>query len=318
MAKVDVIIPTYNGMPYLQQAVQSVLAQSFKDLRLYVIDDDSPDRKPTDKYLASVKDSRLTYIKRPHQGRSQTRNHGIKISKSPYIAFLDADDVWRPDKLAKQVEALEANESLGMVYGLCKLVDQGSHETGELTYNKSGNLFRYLLTGNNISGSASMVLIRRKVLEEVGGFRKDFSMAEDWELWLRIAKKYRIHCVHDFLADIRTDAITVHKKFLEKAKGLDYAFPLIVKEFNLSFFERAKLAKACYSQACLLYLDGGDRQAARHAMFKLFGYNPLAIFTSGKRMYFAYARLLIGSSWIRGLRRRLSSNYRSREAAKHD
>jgi hypothetical protein len=231
---------------------------------------------------------------------------------------LDADDVWRPDKLTKQLEALEASKDTGMVYGLCRMVNQDNQETGQLTHSKSGNLFNYLLTGNNISGSASMVLVRREVLNDVGGFRGDLSMAEDWELWLRIAKKYRINCVHDFLADIRTDATTVHKKFLEKAKGLDYAFPLIVKEFNLNFFERAKLAKACYSQACLLYLDGGDRHAARHAMFKLFGYNPLAIFTSGKRMYFAYVRLLIGSSWVRGLRRRLSSNYRSREAAKHD
>lgn len=284
--RVDVVIPTYNGLPYLKEAVTSVLDQTYKDWRLFVIDDGSPDKGATEKYFKTVKDPRITYIKRRNQGRSATRNYGISIGDSPCIAFLDADDIWYPNKLQKQLELLENKPKVGMVYGLCKVIDEHGHESGAINDLQSGDLFRYLLGGNNISGSASIVMIRREVFDKVGLFREDFSMAEDWEMWLRIARSYDIDYVPEYLAAYRVFEAGSRPKFLEKAQGLDYALPIMIEEFKLNRFEKARLAKACLGQACSLYLDGGDRKVGRRAFFKMLKYNPFAWFLLNRRLKF--------------------------------
>lgn len=200
---VDVIIPTYNGLPHLKEAVDSVLNQTYKNFCLYVIDDGSTDRGATEKYIKGLKDRRVKYYKKPNGGQATARNFGIARSSSPYLAFLDADDLWRKDKLEKQLAVFRKKPSVGLVYGLHKLIDADGNVFGDVTYQKRGHLFKYLLSANWISGSGSMVLIKREVFERVGVFREDFLIGEDWEMWLRIARDYEIDYVPEFLADLR-------------------------------------------------------------------------------------------------------------------
>jgi glycosyltransferase involved in cell wall biosynthesis len=310
---IDVIIPTYNGMPFLKQAVDSVLDQTHKDFILYIVDDASDDRNATKEYVKSLKDSRVNYLAKKHEGRSAARNYGIRVSKSTFIALLDADDTWHKAKLEKQIALISKDASIGMVYGLCDIIDEHNNKVGEITYQKRGWLFRYLLSGNRVSGGASMVLVRREVFEKVGIFSEDMSMAEDWELWLRIANKYRIDFVPEFLASYRVTNLGENPKYLDKARGLNHALDAMIEEFKLDFFDRARLGAACMSQACSLYLDGGDRRAAKRAFFKMLKYNPLAPFTSGRSYWFVYARVLFGNNLLRLARRRLSASYRARE-----
>jgi len=315
---VDVIIPTYNSMPYLKEAIESVIKQTHHNWLLYVVDDGSTDNGATAEYVKGIADHRVTYIKNPKKGRSAARNYGLKRSKSPYVAFLDSDDIWYPAKLQKQLALLTEDKQLGMVYGLCKVIDETGRITSKIADNKRGDLFKYLLSGNNISGSASIVMLRREVFEEIGAFREDFAMAEDWELWLRVARSYTIDYVPEFLAAYRVGAASSRPKFLEKARGLDYALPIMIDEFELGPLNRARLASACLGQACSLYLDGNDRQSARQAFIRMLSYNPLAWLTPNRHRLFVYLRLLLGNPVLRFLRYRFSKQYRARETGKYD
>ncbi len=310
---VDVIIPTYNGLPYLKATVESVLAQTHKDLILYVIDDGSTDNGATERYIKSIKDPRVKYFRKENGGQSTARNYGIKISKSPFVALVDADDLWYPQKLEKQLERFRKNPKAGMVYGFHKLIDDDENKFAEVMYGRTGHLFNYLLRGNKISGSGSMVLVRREVFDKVGLFHEDFLVAEDWEMWLRIAKDYEIDCVPEFLASLRVLSNGMQQNYMKMAKGLEYMLPIMVKEFKLNPYQRALVGKMCLKEASLLYFNSGERKLARRAFLRALTYNPFTYFTLDRKWFFVYLRILIGAEWIRSIRRLLSRSYRTRE-----
>lgn len=130
---------------------------------------------------------------------------------------------------------------------------------------------------------------------------------------VRVARNYQIDYVPEFLAAYRIGAASSRPKFLEKARGLEYALPIMIDEFKLGPLNRARLGTACLSQACSLYLDGGDRHLARRAFFRMLSYNPLAWITLSRYRLFTYLRILLGNSWLRSLRRRFSKKYRLKE-----
>jgi glycosyltransferase involved in cell wall biosynthesis len=314
LAAVDVIIPTYNGMPYLREAIESVLAQTYENLKLYVIDDGSTDNGATEKYLQEVKDSRVSYHKKTNGGQATARNLGIKISKSPFITFLDADDVWRPDKLQRQMDVFHKKPDLGMVYGMHKLIDASGKEIGRVTYKKRGDLFNYLLRGNRVSGSGSMVMARRKVFNDIGSFREDFLIGEDWEMWLRIADKYEIDYVDDFIADLRVLDAGMQQNHLRMAAGLEYMFPVIEEEFKLDASQRKDLTVGCFLPSIPMYYNGGDRASAKRMFLTVLKSRPLALITFNHKLLSIYLRLIVAPNWLRRIRRSLSYSYRKREA----
>jgi len=309
---IDVIIPTYNGLPYLREAVKSVLSQTHKNFLIYIIDDGSTDNGQTEKYVKSLNDKRVRFFQKKNGGQATARNYGIKVSGSPFVTFLDSDDIWHTDKLQKQVGYLQKHPQYGMVYGYHTLVNEKSEIVGRVNYNQEGRLYNYLLSGNKISGSASMVMIRRDVLDDVGSFREDFLIGEDWEMWLRVAKKYQIGCVHRYLAELRVLPEGMQKDYLKMAQGLDYMLPMMLKEFKPGPVGRAKLRGACLYDASIYYFLGGDRTKARSTFLKVMIYNPSRI-KIRKDLMFIYVRTLFGSETARKLRRTLSPSYRRRE-----
>jgi len=314
---VDVIIPTYNGLPYLKQTIDSVLTQTYDNLHVYVIDDGSTDNSATKKYVESITDPRLHYAHKANGGQATARNYGIRISSSPFVTFVDSDDIWYPNKLEEQLACFNHKPLAGMVYGYSRLIDASGNPNkarATVAYDKRGYLFKYLLKGNKISGSASMAMVRREVFDKIGLFKEDFLIGEDWEMWLRIARSYEIDYVPKFLVGIRILDTGMQQNHLKIARGLDYMLPILIEEFRLGPLDKAIIGTTCLSQACVLYFKGGDRKAARTTFFAMLRYNPLAMFSMGREDWLICLRIVFGNNWLRSVRRKLSTNYRQREA----
>jgi glycosyltransferase involved in cell wall biosynthesis len=201
MPEVSVIIPCYNHGHYLGHALHSVLAQIYTDWEAIVVDDGSTD--DTAAVAASITDPRIRYIYQEHQGLSAARNTGIGEAQGEYLGFLDADDEWEPEFLARCVGVLQQDDSLGFVYTRAVLVDlQGTYYPQlEGQALAPQEFLQQLEKGGFFPVHA--VLVRREVLAAIGRFDTDLTSVEDWDLWLRISKHYRVRSIDEPLARYR-------------------------------------------------------------------------------------------------------------------
>lgn len=188
MPAISVILPVYNGEKTLRATIDSVLQQTFADFELIVINDGSQDG--TLEVLATIQDSRIQVFSYSNSGVSISRNRGILEAKGEYIAFIDADDLWTPDKLAAQFNALQANPQAAVAYSWTDWVDlEGNFLRSGSHICLSGQVFEHLLMKDFVE-SGSNPLIRREALAAIGEFDPTVSPAEDWDLWLRLAARY--------------------------------------------------------------------------------------------------------------------------------
>lgn len=207
-ATVDVVIPVFNGERYVQEAIQSVQQQSFPAARIIIADDGSTDR--TVEIVTSLQqaDCRIILLKLPHAGVSAARNAGIAASSSCYIAFLDADDIWVPEKLALQLAVFEAEgEEVGFVHSSYFLINEAGETVPGLQVfppRLRGNIFKpLLLEGYVLSGSASSVVVRRGILDKAGYFDERLFHGEDWDLWTRLAHISQVAFTPEAVVGIR-------------------------------------------------------------------------------------------------------------------
>jgi len=187
---VSVIIPTYNAGLYVVEAVESVLAQTWQDIEIIVVDDGSTD--DTRHALAPYLD-RLTYVYQENCGRSAARNQGIARANGLYVAFLDADDTWYPDKIERQVNGLRQYNAR-WAYCCCHLIDQSGRPLNSTFWPDS---FGCGVSGvsqisdrvfsQSLEISTSTVLVERELLNEMGGFDESFPSSEDTDLWARLS-----------------------------------------------------------------------------------------------------------------------------------
>ena len=219
----SVIIPTHNRKSFLKIALESVLAQSFKDFELIIVDDGSTDK--TKELVKSYKDRRIKYIYQENKGPSSARNTGIKASRGKFICFLDSDDRLRPEKLALTKEYIRKNPN-------CKIF-----HTEELWYRNAkylpqkkehkkpeGQVFKNSLKICSISPSTACV--NREVFKKTGLFDEDFPVCEDYEFWLRACLNYPVKLI-PFHLTIKEGG---HKDQRSQNKGLDkYRFLAIYK-----------------------------------------------------------------------------------------
>lgn len=184
---VSVVIPTYNRSRLVLEAADSVLAQSYRPLELIVVDDGSTDA--TGAALAGRPEART--LRQAHSGMpGQVRNAGARLARGEFLAFLDSDDLWLPQKLALQVAAAAAT---GAVISHTRerwlrggrVISQRAQR-----HRRRGDLFLDSLRKCVIGPST--VLLRRAAFEQAGGFREDLEIAEDYELWLRLTARYRV------------------------------------------------------------------------------------------------------------------------------
>jgi glycosyltransferase involved in cell wall biosynthesis len=198
---VTAIVPAHNGERFLRKAIESALAQTFKDLEVVVADDGSSDSSAeiVESYGRPVRLLRVRY------GNTQaTRNAAIAASDSELIGLLDQDDAWWPRKIERQIACLDADRNLGLCCTDTRGVDPDGREIPEghnplqVPSDWIDGLGR-LLTVNIMA--ASSVLVRRSALSRVGPFDPEFHLAGDWDLWLRIAEAYPVAAVPEVLID---------------------------------------------------------------------------------------------------------------------
>lgn len=181
---VSVIIPTHNRLDLLKNAVQSVLAQTFQDVEIIIINDASTDG--THPYLAQLIETnpRIQAINNPQSlGGSKSRNVGIQVSTGKWVAFLDDDDTWEPEKLAVQLAALYANPQAVA----CSASYQVNYPGGvKKIINTPGDIFPHELLKANVLGGASVCICASEVLKKIGGFDDKLRSAQDWDLWIKL------------------------------------------------------------------------------------------------------------------------------------
>lgn len=197
MPKVSVIIPTHDRAEYLRGAIASVLQQTFQDFELIVVDDASAESNL--EVVRSFHDERIKFIQHEIQkGGSAARNTGIGSSKCDYIAFLDDDDEWFPDKLGRQMALLLASPpEVGCIYTGYVTVDRSTGETkAQQIPQKRGDLSCDLLSENCLGGT-SCVLLKRECLDKVGLFDEKLPSFQDYDLWIRISKKFHFDYIRE-------------------------------------------------------------------------------------------------------------------------
>ena len=198
----SVVIPAYNAARTVGAAVDSVLTQTAGELELIVVNDGSTD--DTARIVGSRSDPRLRCVTTPNQGVAAARNHGIALSSGDYVAFLDADDVWKPEKLARQVRAMQHDPACGLSFVTAQLVDDELRPVGvDLAADRVDYTKALLIEGNVIAGSASSAVLRRDALEAAGPFDVDLSQCADWDLWLRLSRLTRFRLIVEPLVLLR-------------------------------------------------------------------------------------------------------------------
>jgi len=193
---ISVIIPTYNRWQVLQRAIDSVLAQSVAADEIIVVDDGSSDNTCT--RLQQAFGERITVLSQSNKGVSAARNAGIKSSIGNWIALLDSDDEWLPEKLQQQVHLLERNHNCVLCHTDEIWVRNGVRVNPMLKHKKTGgDIFAQCLPLCAISPSS--VLIKKEIFETVGLFDESLPACEDYDLWLRICAAYPVHYLDDKL-----------------------------------------------------------------------------------------------------------------------
>ncbi len=202
---VSVVIPTYNRSALLKQAVLSVLAQTYTDFEIIVVDDGSTD--DTRQVVEGLRDPRVRYVWQQNQQRCVARNHGIREARGQWIAFLDSDDLWFPNRLRYQFQAMVRNPGIGFVYCGSVRVD----ERGRFVYPQDFLRFRKtdavtdkyseLLVADCLTSITP--LIDSDLLREVGEFDATLRHAEDWDMWIRMAGKTKFLLVDQALTAVR-------------------------------------------------------------------------------------------------------------------
>jgi glycosyltransferase involved in cell wall biosynthesis len=200
MPEVSVVIPTYNAARFLPQAIGSVLGQTYRDLEVVVVDNDSTDETPE---LMAGYGAPVRYFRQDNRGPAGSRNRGLAESRGRWVAFLDADDAWLPEKLARQMEALRGSPSHRACYTAFTFTDQDLSPLSTQRSHRQGTALEDLLTLGNVIGTPSTVLFERRLHEEVGGFDPALSYGADWDLWIRLARRTEFLYVDEPLVQYR-------------------------------------------------------------------------------------------------------------------
>lgn len=201
---VSVVIPSFNALRFLPQTIASVMEQTFQDFELLLIDDGSSDGTAdwVAQFNQSTEGRKIQFFQQQRGGVSAARNLGIQKAKGEYIAFLDADDLWVPAKLAQQVAYLNQHPRVGLVHGAIALMDEAGNLTGRILSSRpEASSLPCLLTQNAVA--CQTVLVRRSCFELAGCFDPQADTVEDWDLWMRVARFYPIVALPEVLAHYR-------------------------------------------------------------------------------------------------------------------
>ena len=278
MPKVSVIIPAYNAMAFLPETLESVMKQTFTDFEVLIVNDGSSDHIV--EWANQVTDPRVKLISQENQRVSAARNTGIAHAQGEYIAFLDADDLWEPTKLEKQVHCLDDKPEVGLVYTWTLLVDEQNNPTGRIfASHLEGKVWDKIIQ-NDVMSSGSCAMVRRCCFETVGVFDRNLAYAPDRDMWVRIAYRYPFAVVKEPLLRYRQLPNSFSRNRQAMIQDLRQ---VIEKTFQSVPLDLLYLRNRCYATIILdlgwLAVDEGDYKKAIHFRKQAFLHHPQVCFT---------------------------------------
>jgi glycosyltransferase involved in cell wall biosynthesis len=258
---VSVIVPAYDAVMFIADAVRTVLAQSFKNFELIVVNDGSPDTAALEAALAPYWGN-IVYLTGLHKGAAAARNAGLRMARGMYVAFLDADDTWLPNYLENQIAFLSAHPEIDLVY--CNAMVTGSSPLAGRTFMETapsrGPVTAESLLSLRCHVIASGVVVRRSIVMAAGLFNETIRRGHDFDLWVRLAcrgarlayqrKVLMIRRIHDH--NLSGDALDECERALTGLRRIDRTLPLSVSE-------RAALKRSTAVLHAQLELERGKR-----------------------------------------------------------
>jgi glycosyltransferase involved in cell wall biosynthesis len=242
--KVTVIIPTYNRVDYLKKTLDSIVAQTFQDFEIIVVDDGSPN--DTTEVLCKHY-SKVKYIRIPNSGGpAKPRNTAIKEANGDYIAFVDDDDIWLPTKLEKQVKALEENPDFGLAHCFCNVIDGDGNTTGEVVGKPGNASVKHGDVSLRMMGNWTIMmptpLVNKKVVQKTGFFNEEIpGTFADVEYWVRASFETKFYYLNEGLVNYR-----VHEQNMSNDKQKYMDLPLYLKIVLEELLQKKKINKQEY------------------------------------------------------------------------
>jgi glycosyltransferase involved in cell wall biosynthesis len=287
MSKVSVIIPTHDRAELLRSAITSVLNQTFQDFEIVIIDDASKDH--TREVITNFNDARIKVIhNQVSKGAAGARNIGIINTNCEYIAFLDDDDEWLPEKLKIQTCLLNNSpQEVGGVCTGCFIIEKVSGRVLSTDKHEMKDIFKR----NSIITSS--ILLRRACFEECGLFDENMPTASDYDMWIRISQRFSFEVIKDTLAIYYIHENCLTTNYEKKAKGLEILF----ERYDTFFKMYPKEYGREYLHLGVVYCYKGEVQKGRKAFRKAIRMNPYEI-----RNYFNFCISLFGAERFKKLK----------------
>jgi glycosyltransferase involved in cell wall biosynthesis len=283
VGKVDVIIPTYNRSTFLQAAIGSVLNQSFDDFTLLVVDDASED--DTQSVVKSFNDKRIKYIRHAtNRGEAFARNTGLSETSAAFVAFLDDDDEWLPEKLGLAFAVLKNSPSkVGGVYSGVFIIDKVSGiKQGRKLAERRGYIY-FDMVRRSVIFTPSTVLVRRECFEKVGLFDESIPWMLDYDMWIRISREFHFECIKEPLVKYHVHKNQISNNAAIRAKGLE----AMLKKHHDFFSLDQKMHSRFYRDLGFAYGENKQLGNAWKAVLKATKLNP---FEAGT--YFEFLKLV--------------------------
>jgi len=265
----SVVMAAYNAGPTIRASIESLLAQTFESFELIVVDDGSTD-DTAEQVLAFESDGRITLVRQPNFGLAASRNTGIAVASAELVSMLDSDDLWLPNYLERMKETLDSDPEAAFAYTDAWILDEITkriHKATAMAYQEPpetpppspDQLLLELLRRNFVFTSAT---VRKRVLDELGGFDLRLRAAEDYELWLRLAAHgYRATSPGEILAIYRLRPNSLSRNQLLMMRSLCQVFEIVIEDYELAPEARA-LAEERERELGRSLARGGDRLAA--------------------------------------------------------
>lgn len=297
LPKVSVIIPAYNVGSYLEATLTSLERQTFQNFEALIVDDGSTDNTALIAQNFCRRDRRFRLLQKPNGGVSSARNHGIERALGEYIALLDADDLYHPDKLRTHVEVLDRQEQVGLVYSASRAIRNDGRKTFMVLSGKPINSDPFIaLLCKNFIGHGSNPVFRRSIFSEVGQFDETLRRCEDVDYWLRIAatKRWQFHRLPQILCSyrVRPSGLSFN------VKGMEYSRQRVLQAAANRSPEAPWLASAnayLYRYLARVSLAAGDRHAARNYLNRAWVEDASIFFRDWRSLLTSLAILL---AWI--------------------
>lgn len=271
--KVSVLIPAYNAEKFIRRTIDSVLNQTFRDLELIVVDDGSSDKTADIVRQAGSSDSRVSYFYQENKGLSHTRNRLAALAKGEFVAFLDHDDEWLPQKIEKQLGLFERSGRMGLVFSDAYIRKDGRTIATcfkERRPFRGGVFYRYLFSDNFVPLFTVMMPI--SVLNEFMPFSPDYEVNEEFDVFLKVARKYRFDYIDEPLAIYHIHGgntiIAKSQRFMEESFRIldDWAKkdPEITRRYKRQL--RGRYAQLFYKKGLMLLERGNMAQSWQAAL----------------------------------------------------